>query len=241
MTEALSFRQGTVVTWKQATGANTVNIGGTIMTNLPVLTTSEVTSMAAGDVVVIMYALNQYFILGRVDSVGGALNVSAGSAGRGLLGYEFADTALPSAGVTVNVHTSTTLQVTVNTEANRLLRVSLYCSGISTVAGDRVVVAIRDITLTDIPSGYSGPLTIPTGASYDPGFGYVYIQERGVTVQAGPRAQICPIVAYDDRGLAGSRTYQVSVARFSGTGTVRVDADAPGPSVIIVEDVGPLL
>ena len=36
----LSFRQGTIVSWSQTTGENTVNVGGTIMANLPVLTMS---------------------------------------------------------------------------------------------------------------------------------------------------------------------------------------------------------
>jgi hypothetical protein len=244
MVDALSFRQGTVVTWNQSTGENTVNVGGSILANLPVLTTSEVTSLEAGDVVGLLRSGTQYFVLGRIDlagSAGGNLNIGAGSAGRGLLDYAFATSALPSGGVTVNVHTSSTLQVTVNPEANRLLRISLYTSAISTIAGDRIAMAIRDITLREIPTGYTGPLTVPTSSFFDPDQGYVYIQERGATVQAGPRAQVAPIVAYDDRGLSGSRTYQATLRRVSGTGTCRIDSDAEGPSTLLVEDVGPLL
>jgi hypothetical protein len=238
--EPLYFRQGEILTYNIVTGANTVKVLGTTMTNLPILTTGEVTSLAAGDVVGILKAGTQYWIIGRIDSSDESLNIGAGSAGRGLLGFEFATSALPSAGVTVNVHTDTTLQVTVTSEANRLLRVSLFTSVISTVAADRVPIAIRDITIKELPAGYTGSLTIPTSSSYDPSFGYVYIQERGGTVQAGPRAQVVPIIGFDDRGIAGERTYQATVSRFSGTGTCRIDSNPEGPSTLLVEDVGPL-
>ena len=235
----VGYRQGVVVSYSISSGANTISVGGATLTDVPLLTTAEVTSLEAGDVVVLLRMGIQYFIMGRV-AASGSVSISAGSAGRGLLDYTFTSSPQPSGGVTVNVHTSSTFQITVSPGANRLLRVSLYTSVISTVAGDRIAVALRDITKKQLPGGYSGALTIPSGAAFDPDNGYVYLQERGGTVQAGPRAQITPIVAYDDRGLSGSRTYQATLRRVSGTGTCQIDADAEGPSTLLVEDVGPL-
>jgi hypothetical protein len=239
--EPVLFRQGEIITYNYVTGANTVKVLGTILANLPIMTTGEVTSLKAGDVVGILKVGVQYFILGRIDSSAESLSISAGSAGRGLLDFATSATALPAGGTTSAVHATTNLSLSVTPDSNRLLRISLYTSVISTVAADRVAIAIRDVTQRDLGEGYAGPLTIPTAASYDPANGYVYIQERGATVSAGPRATICPIVAYDDRGLSGARTYQVSIQRVSGTGTCKIDADAVGASWLMVEDVGPLV
>jgi hypothetical protein len=237
----LAFRQGVVVTWDQTTGENTVNVGGTVVANLPVLTTSEVTSLAAGDVVGLLRSGPQFFVLGRIDLAsagGGAINIGAAGAARGLLGYNFSSSALPSAGTTSTTYATTTLEKSVTPEANRLIKVSLFTAVTSTVAADRVSVGIRDITQKELPSGYAGPLSIPSGVWGTEG--YVVLQERGATVSAGPRSTVCTVVAYDDRGLAGARTYQAVIARTSGTGTCKIDADATSPTLLFVEDVGPL-
>jgi hypothetical protein len=236
----LAFRQGVVVTWDQTTGENTVNVGGTVLTNLPALTTSEVTSLAAGDVVGLLRSGPQFFVLGRIDLAdagGGSINIGAAGAARGLLGYTFSTSgALP--GSTSTTYVTTTLQKEVTPEANRLIKVSLFASANSTVAADRASLAIRDITQKELPSGYAGPLSIPSGVWGTEG--YVVLQERGVTVSAGPRSSEATVVAYDDRGFSGARTYQVVVARIAGTGTCRMDADNTSPALLFVEDVGPL-
>jgi hypothetical protein len=117
--------------------------------------------------------------------------------------------------------------------------VSLFTSATSTVAADRVGVALRDVTQKELPEGYAGPLTAPSSAQYGTE-GYVYLQERGITVSAGPRSTITNMVAYDDRGLSGARTYQAAISRVAGTGTCKIDADSTSPSLLLVEDVGPL-
>lgn len=237
----LTFRQGVVVSWDVTTGENSVNVGGTILANLPVLTTGEATSLAAGDVVGLLRSGPQYFVLGRIDlaaAAGGSINIGAASAGRGLLGYTFSSTNLPSAGVTSTTYATTTLEQSVTPDANRLIRVSLFAAVTSTVAADRVSVGIRDITQKELPSGYAGPLSIPSGVWGTEG--YVVLQERAATVSAGPRNTEATVVAYDDRGLGGARTYQVVIARIAGTGTCRIDADATSPILLHVEDVGPL-
>jgi hypothetical protein len=237
----VTFRQGVVVTWDISTGENTVNVGGTVLSNLPVLTTGEVTSLAAGDVVGLLRSGTQYFVLGRIDlaeTAGGSINIGAGGAGRGLLGYTFSSTNLPSGGTTSTTYATTTLEKEVTPDANRLIRVSLFCAVTSTVAADRVSVAIRDVTQKELPSGYAGPLSQPSGVWGTEG--YVVLQERGATVSSGPRSTVCTTVAYDDRGLSGARTYQIVIARIAGTGTCRIDADATSPILLFVEDVGPL-
>lgn len=66
----LGFRQGTVLTWNQATAENTVDVGGATLTNVPILNTSEALLLGEGDVVGILTAGASWFILGRVTIPG---------------------------------------------------------------------------------------------------------------------------------------------------------------------------
>jgi hypothetical protein len=65
------WRQGTVLTFNQATLANTVDVGGTTMTDLPLLGVAEAASLAAGSVVGLLAIEStlgtvSYAILGRL-------------------------------------------------------------------------------------------------------------------------------------------------------------------------------
>lgn len=51
---AVGFRQGVVVSWSQQTGANQVLVGGSLMTDLPMLNISDALLLNAGDVVSIL-------------------------------------------------------------------------------------------------------------------------------------------------------------------------------------------
>ena len=62
---AVGFRQGFIVTWNRETAENTVVVGRSLMTNLPILNTSEAAILAAGDVVGILTAGQTWGILGR--------------------------------------------------------------------------------------------------------------------------------------------------------------------------------
>lgn len=73
----VGFRQGVIVTWDQATAANTVLVGRSILTNLPILNTSEAAILAAGDVVGILTAGQTWGILGRFTVPGTPEAVSA--------------------------------------------------------------------------------------------------------------------------------------------------------------------
>lgn len=63
----VGFRQGVVTAWDQTTGMNTVNIGGTLVDDLPVLTVNDVSIIAVGDVVGLLRFQSTFFILGRVQ------------------------------------------------------------------------------------------------------------------------------------------------------------------------------
>lgn len=47
----MGFRQGVIVEWNPLTAENTVDVGGTVMTNLTVFNTSEIRVLAPGDTV----------------------------------------------------------------------------------------------------------------------------------------------------------------------------------------------
>lgn len=77
---AVGFRQGVIVTWDQATAANTVRVGNSLLTDLPILNTSEAAILQAGDVVGILTAGRTWGILGRFTIPGTPEAASALSA-----------------------------------------------------------------------------------------------------------------------------------------------------------------
>lgn len=72
------FRQGTIVTFNTLTGANTINVAGAVLTNVPLLNIGDTINLLPGDVVVLMKMKSAWAILGRVIIPGGAsINASA--------------------------------------------------------------------------------------------------------------------------------------------------------------------
>jgi hypothetical protein len=63
--KAVGFRQGVISSWDPDTAENTVLVGGTLMTNLPILNTSEASLLTEGDVVGILTSGQTWAILGR--------------------------------------------------------------------------------------------------------------------------------------------------------------------------------
>lgn len=61
----VSFRQGTLISWDQSTAENVVMVGNSLLTNLPILNTSEASILTAGDVVGILVSGATWGILGR--------------------------------------------------------------------------------------------------------------------------------------------------------------------------------
>jgi hypothetical protein len=73
----VTFRQGVIVSWNQATAENTVLVGDTLLANLTVLNTSEAAILAPGDVVGILVSGSTWGILGRFTLPGTPEAVSA--------------------------------------------------------------------------------------------------------------------------------------------------------------------
>jgi hypothetical protein len=73
----VTFRQGVIVSWNQATAENTVLVGDSLLANLTVLNTSEAALLAAGDVVGILVSGSTWGILGRFTVPGSPEAVSA--------------------------------------------------------------------------------------------------------------------------------------------------------------------
>lgn len=79
---SVGFRQGVIVTWDQATAENTVRVGSSLLTNLPILNTSEAALLEPGAVVGILTAGRTWGILGRFTIPGTPEAASALSAVR---------------------------------------------------------------------------------------------------------------------------------------------------------------
>lgn len=77
----MAYRQGIVRTWDPLTAMNTVEVGGTILSNLPVLNTSEASVLTAGSVVAVVVIGDEgaktFAILGRLTIPGSADAASA--------------------------------------------------------------------------------------------------------------------------------------------------------------------
>jgi hypothetical protein len=71
----MGFRQGIVVSWDPLTGANQINVGGTVLDDLPTLAASTI-ALAVGDVVGLIRYQSTFFITGRISPAeGGALAI----------------------------------------------------------------------------------------------------------------------------------------------------------------------
>lgn len=66
----LGFKQGVILTWNNANAANTVQVDGAILTDLPILNTSEALLLTPGSVVGILTTASSWFILGRITIPG---------------------------------------------------------------------------------------------------------------------------------------------------------------------------
>jgi hypothetical protein len=73
----MTYRQGTILTWDPATLENTVQVGGGLLTDLPILGLGEAASYAVGDVVGIMAVGSTWAIIGQLVIPGSAQAESA--------------------------------------------------------------------------------------------------------------------------------------------------------------------
>lgn len=96
---AFGFRQGTILSFDQSNGANTVNVAGTVLTNVPIISGSESLEFSPGDVVVLLRFASSWAILGRVVIPGGAAFATSALAtsGIGIVASNFALSTSPTA------------------------------------------------------------------------------------------------------------------------------------------------
>lgn len=72
---SLDFHTGQILAWNGTGQTNRVLVLGTVMTNLPILTSANMTGFEVGSAVGILRVRTQYFILGRiVDQSSGLVN-----------------------------------------------------------------------------------------------------------------------------------------------------------------------
>ncbi|GAB3812068.1 hypothetical protein [Kribbella italica] len=67
---SLKFRQGKVLSWDSGTGANVVDVGGAILTDVPILNTGEAIALREGHIVGLLAMAGSFFILGRITVPG---------------------------------------------------------------------------------------------------------------------------------------------------------------------------
>jgi len=75
--QPMTYRQGTVVSWNEFTLENEVNVGGTVLRNLPVLGVGDAAAIEAGSTVGLMVAGRTMAIIGRLVIPGTAAAESA--------------------------------------------------------------------------------------------------------------------------------------------------------------------
>lgn len=68
--QPMSYRQGVIVTFNRATLENTVQVGGSVLTNVPILGISDAASLGPGNVVGLMVVGSTWAILGRMVTPG---------------------------------------------------------------------------------------------------------------------------------------------------------------------------
>jgi hypothetical protein len=62
----IAYRQGYVIQWDSTNKTNLIRVRGTVIANVPVLTSAGMVSIAPGSTVAMIKTRTQYFILGRV-------------------------------------------------------------------------------------------------------------------------------------------------------------------------------
>ena len=72
----IAFHTGVITSWDQQTGVNTVNVGGTDMANLSVLSPSTTIGLRAGMSVGVLRVRTKYFILGKISAPGAGAALS---------------------------------------------------------------------------------------------------------------------------------------------------------------------
>ena len=62
------YRQGVVTSWNNSTGTNQVQVGGGVLSNLPIITQSDLINIRVGDPVAIIKYNDSYAVLGKIKT-----------------------------------------------------------------------------------------------------------------------------------------------------------------------------
>ncbi len=142
------FRQGTVTAWSTDTGQNTIAVAGGVLEDLPVLESSGVINLAAGDVVQLIRSRSSWAILGRVHAVGSGDFAAAAVAFD--QDFQTADTFATGAGVLIEP-VSFALQVP-GWANEALVTATACCSCLNSTASTRGLYA--GVTIDGVGGGF---------------------------------------------------------------------------------------
>lgn len=105
------FRQGVLVAYDAATGSNSVNLAGGILTDLPILIDSDGVNLVPGDAIVLLKLKSSLAIMGRVVTPG------SGQVNRAANKFEVFDAVVSAGGFAVSTTPTTQQSVTLRPPA----------------------------------------------------------------------------------------------------------------------------
>lgn len=169
----LPFRQGVVSAFDPTTGANTIDVGGASLTNLPLLNIGDTINLTTGDVVVLMKMKSAWAILGRVVVPGSS---SINSSAVGFQG-DGSQLSVTSFALTTSFQTFGTFTITCPLWANFVsIFATAQCSAVNSTAANDILRIICDINGTGggeqlqyaPPTGTTGgrPVSVFTSNNY---------------------------------------------------------------------------
>lgn len=209
---AMNYRQGTVITWNQATAENTILVGGTIMENLPILNTSEAALLGPGDVVGILVAGATWGILGRFTIPGSDTAVTALAALR-----------TASQTITANENITSATYVEATTNPGPAVEVAVGASGrllvfiTGNVSGQHGTVTAGNTALVDgrMAVALSGANVLAAGTTQSLGVGGNFVTSSG-SITLGAQGSATRVVLFE--GLNPGLTTVTAMYLNNGSG-----------------------
>lgn len=125
----IGYHLGTVLSWDDTTGLNSVQINGATFNNLRVITAGPGISIATGDTIVVLRYQTSYFIMGKVAAPGAGAAIRSVSAyvdpGGGTASATYVDLATAGPSVTTYIGPS----------GKALVFLSTYCNSAAGITG----------------------------------------------------------------------------------------------------------
>lgn len=127
---AVGFRQALVVAFNQGTGEGVYNLAGAILTNLPLVSSSESLEIQAGDSVVLMRLGSSFAVLGRVVTPNSANRLATSAVAFDANSQGTTNFAITTFSGTPGANVKTTATLTVPSWANQAaILASAICVG----------------------------------------------------------------------------------------------------------------